>query len=106
MAMEGLPVVREVENRKRSPMLTGRAEGELLVIAAYIIIAGVNTMPKPGAKFELYPWVYDWMHVLLNSPMVTRFERKMDIAPNGAVSTDTKVTSTGGASDPKPAEAK
>lgn len=81
--------------------MTGRLEGELLVVGAYVVIAGVNTMPKPGTKFELYPWLYDWAHVLLNSPMVTRFERKMDIASNGTVATDTKVT-TGSVQEVKP----
>lgn len=82
-------------------MLAGRAEGELIVIAAYVLIAGVNTMPKPGTAFELYPWIYDWMHVLLNSPMVTRFERKMNIDSNG-VTTDTKVMTSAPASSTKP----
>jgi len=92
-------------------MLTGRAEGELLVILAYAVIAGVNTMPKPGAnktttqtKWEVgYSWLYDWTHVLLNSPMATRFEQHYNVTPNGTTVSETKTVSSGTATpEPNP----
>lgn len=74
-----------------------RTELELLFAAAYIVIAGVNTMPKPGTHkpgeggAEFYAWLYDWAHVLLNSPLVTRFESKLNM-PNGTIVTESQTT--------------
>ena len=80
-----------------------RTEFELVLAAAYILIAGVNTMPKPGTHkpgegwAEFYAWLYDWAHVLLNSPLVTRFESKLNITPTPSGNAITETQTTTGA---------
>jgi hypothetical protein len=47
-----------------------------IFVASYLVVGGVNTMPKPGDPFKLYQWLYDWSHVLLNSPAAKQFEQQ------------------------------
>jgi hypothetical protein len=50
-----------------------------ILIVSYVVIGGVNTMPKPGDPFKLYRWLYDWSHVLLNSPAAQHLERQVGV---------------------------
>lgn len=57
----------------------------------YVVVAGVNTMPSPGEEFDAYRWLYDWSHLLLNSPGAQRLEQKLGLPS----------PPTGGAEQPK-----
>ena len=70
--------------------ISGRTEMEAVFVGGYILIAGVSTMPKPGDKFAVYQWIYDWAHLLLNSPMAMRIEQRFQVSQNGTVATETK----------------
>jgi hypothetical protein len=54
--------------------------------AAYVVVGAVNTMPKPPAPGErlekgwAYRWMYDWTHMLLNSPAGQRLEQRIGFA--------------------------
>ena len=50
-----------------------------ILVASYVVIGGVNTMPRPGDPFRLYRWLYDWSHVLLNSPAAQHFEQQVGV---------------------------
>lgn len=75
--------------------ISGRTEMEAVFVGGYILIAGVSTMPKPGDKFAVYQWIYDWAHLLLNSPMAMRIESRFQVSqPNGTVSSESKISTT------------
>jgi len=50
-----------------------------ILVASYIVIGAVNTMPKPGDPLKLYRWLYDWCHVMLNSPAAQHFEQQVGV---------------------------
>lgn len=43
-------------------------EHKLPILGALMMIttAAIATMPPPGQPFNLYTWIYDWSHQVLN----------------------------------------
>lgn len=75
--------------------LSGRTEGELLIIVAYVVIASIQSLPKDKKDFSFYDWFYDTSHMLLNTPMAKRVEQRFDVSQsNGTVSSESKISTT------------
>ena len=50
--------------------------GTILVVLAYIALAFVNNLPKPGSSITPYQYIYNVIQTLLNTPVVQKFEQK------------------------------
>ena len=47
--------------------------------SAYVLLAFVNNLPKPGTKISGYEYFYNVVQTLLNSPVVQKFEQKFPV---------------------------
>jgi hypothetical protein len=54
--------------------------GTIAVVLAYLALAFVNNMPKPGAQISVYEYFYNVMQTVLNNPVVQRFEQKHSVS--------------------------
>jgi hypothetical protein len=49
--------------------------GTVLLVVAYIGLALINNLPKPGSNIGGYEYFYNVVQTLLNNPVVQRFEQ-------------------------------
>jgi len=50
--------------------------GTILVVGAYVVLAFVNNLPKPGTTITPYEYIYNVVQSLLNNPVVHNFQQK------------------------------
>ena len=49
--------------------------GTILLVSAYLGLALINNLPKPGTTISGYEYFYNVVQTLMNNPVVQKFEQ-------------------------------